>query len=358
MEYGLINLRIFGAIFGLLLLLIGISSFRKYKSERKFESSLGQIGIVLISVSFFPSFLNYPVEFLKLNNIAGARIIFLLIIISCFLVIMVLWERFRLITIKDSYDKLISNLALRKFIEDNPHLFYKSSIKQNKNTIWLVLPAFNEEENLLYILPKIPKKISKKQVRTIVSNDGSIDKTAEISEKFGALVLSHTVNRGGGLAHISAFNLIKKLGGQYIVTFDADGQNLPEEINRVVQPILDDECDVVIGSRQLGKHQTTHFLRTIGVPLFSTIISILMRKKITDCASNFRSFKSDVLDKITLKQEQYHTSEFVIEICKNNFRYKEVPISFMRRIKGQTKKGRSLLYGLFFIRTIIQTWLR
>jgi len=139
---------------------------------------------------------------------------------------------------------------------------------------------------------------------------------------------------------------------------DADGQHDPGQIARLVEPILNNEYDFVIGSRILGTKENNTRFRSIGLHFFSFIISMLLGVKITDCSSGFRAFKARLLNSVTLLEDQYHTSELIIDAVKKGFRIGEAPISISKRKYGQSKKAKDLLYGLNFGKTILKTWWR
>ena len=113
------------------------------------------------------------------------------------------------------------------------------------------IPAFNEEKNIAVLIIQL-KKIADK---IIVCNDGSTDLTSKIAEEFGATVINHEKNLGYGAAIRSIFLKSKELDGDVLVTFDADGQHKIEDINRVINPIINEESDLVIGSRFLDKSE-------------------------------------------------------------------------------------------------------
>ncbi len=113
------------------------------------------------------------------------------------------------------------------------------------------IPAFNEEKNIAGIISKL--KRTTKDI--IVCNDGSTDLTADIAEEMGALVINHEKNLGYGGAIRSIFLKAKDLNGDVLVTFDADGQHRIEDIDKVINPILEGQSDIVIGSRLLDDNE-------------------------------------------------------------------------------------------------------
>jgi hypothetical protein len=114
----------------------------------------------------------------------------------------------------------------------------------------------------------------------------------------------------------------------------------------------------VIGSRILGDRESASRLRIAGVYVFGRIVTTLLGKKITDPSSGFRAFRMDAVSSIRLHEDQYHTSELIIEAVKQGLRIGEVPITILRRKYGKSKKGKDLIYGFHFARIIIKTWWR
>ena len=229
-------------------------------------------------------------------------------------------------------------------------------LKDEIQRIMGVIPALNEAENLDHLLKLMPKEINGIGVGVLVVDDGSEDRTKDIAAKYGCMVVSNPINRGGGAALRLGYDILKKAGGDICVTMDADGQHQPEEIPNLVAPLLEDDADFVIGSRVLGKREKDSLLRLAGVYTFGWLISVLLGKKITDPSSGFRAFKMDSTRKINLLEDQYHTSELIIEAIKKDLRLKEVPVTILKRKYGKSKKGRDWIYGFHFAKTIIKTW--
>jgi glycosyltransferase involved in cell wall biosynthesis len=246
------------------------------------------------------------------------------------------------------FDQLVRKLGLGSF-EITP---------EKIKPIMVVIPAYNEAENLRYLLPKIPAKINGLDVDVLVIDDGSTDQTKQIVQGHGHTVVSNMINRGGGAALRLGYDILKKAGGNICVTMDADGQHQPEEIETLVLPIIKDEYDIVIGSRILGTREKDNPIRAAGVRIFAAIVSSLLGKRITDPSSGFRAFKMEKIKNIDLYEDQYHTSELIIDAVKKGLRVKEVPISILKRKYGRSKKGRDLIYGFHFARIIVKTWWR
>jgi glycosyltransferase involved in cell wall biosynthesis len=174
----------------------------------------------------------------------------------------------------------------------------------------------------------------------------------------GLCAVKNIINRGGGAALRLGYDILQKAGVQYCITMDADGQHRPEDIKNLLLPIIENRYDCIIGSRILGDREKSNWLRTTGVYVFGRIVSILLGKKITDPSSGFRAFRMEAMAPIQLHEDQYHTSELIIEAVKKGLRIGEVPITILNRKFGKSKKGRDLVYGFHFARIIVKTWWR
>jgi hypothetical protein len=99
-------------------------------------------------------------------------------------------------------------------------------------------------------------------------------------------------------------------------------------------------------------------IRHIGVHVFSRIVSILTGRRITDPSSGYRAARADLLQRLVLEQDQFWTSEILIEALRHRARVVEVPVTIVARTSGSSKKPASFRYGWNFSKVIIQTWLR
>jgi len=224
----------------------------------------------------------------------------------------------------------------------------------------IVIPAYNEEPTVREVVSEIPSAAAGLATETIVVVDGARDRSAVEAASGGALVCDVPVNRGQGAALRLGYWLARARGARVICTIDADGQYEPEEIGRVVQPILDGRADFVSGSRRLGAELTTDRVRHSGVLVFGALISVLVRHRITDPACGLRAMRAEVTAAVTLEQPQYQASELMISAALNGFRLAEVPTTMRDRgtHATTTKKGGNLGYGLRFARAAVHTWRR
>jgi glycosyltransferase involved in cell wall biosynthesis len=224
----------------------------------------------------------------------------------------------------------------------------------------IVIPAYNEEPTVAGVVAEIPRQAAGLKTDVIVVVDGARDATAARAAGAGALVCDVPVNRGQGAALRLGYWLARARGAQVIATIDADGQYEPDEIARVVQPILDGQADFVSGSRRLGAELTTDKMRHLGVLVFGALISVIVRHRITDPACGIRAMRAEVTGAVTLEQSQYQASELMISAALNGYRLGEVPTTMRDRgvHATATKKGGNFGYGVRFARAALRTWRR
>ena len=192
--------------------------------------------------------------------------------------------------------------------------------------ITIGIPAFNEEKNIGKIIITL-KKITND---IIVCDDGSSDLTREIAEGLGAKVISHTRNMGYGEAIKSIFNEAKKKESDILVTFDADGQHRPEDILSLTKRIIDQEAEVVIGSRFLKNETTMPKYRKIGVKVLTKVTNMSIKENLTDSQSGLRAYQKKVLENIVLTDSGMGIStEILIKSHQKEFRIVEVPIQIL-----------------------------
>jgi glycosyl transferase family 2 len=227
-----------------------------------------------------------------------------------------------------------------------------------RGKIAILIPAYNEAENIAHVLDQIPPAVCGLGTEVLVVDDGSRDGTGDVAAKHGASVARHVTNRGGGAALRTGYRLMVESGAEIVVTLDADGQHLPAEMERLVKPILDGEIDVAHGSRVLGHADRNHFARELGIVFFNRLVSFITRTHVTDCSNGYRAVRTTVLPQLVLRQEQFHTSEFMIEAIKRGIPAKEIPITVEQRLHGHSKKPAVLRYGVGFANAIVRTWLR
>jgi hypothetical protein len=347
----LVVLRILGGLFGLVLMLRAFRRFRRHDIKRSEFLLVIVLGLGVILVAAAPGVVTIFVQMMALQNKQFGRIIALLVLSQMLVWLLLLEQRGKSARQARQFDLLVRQLAREMFLREEAHHEIHSAVA-------VVVPALNEAENLRVLLPHMPHDVCGYSTSVIVVDDGSTDDTVEVARAAGALVARNPINRGGGAALRLGFDLALAARAEVIVTMDADGQHLPEELDRLVAPVASNHLDFVIGSRILGHRDRDSLVRSIGIRVFSLVINVLTGLHITDSSSGYRAFRAAALSKLLLTQDQFHTAEAIIDASKRKLRIGEVPITVRRRYSGTSKKGRNLSYGANYSKSVIKTWLR
>jgi len=212
------------------------------------------------------------------------------------------------------------------------------------------IPAFNEEKNIAAIITKLADVADS----LIVCNDGSSDLTSDIAKRMGAFVINHEKNLGYGAAIRSIFLKAKELDGDILVTFDADGQHRIEDIEKVTKPIIDQEADLVIGSRFLDESEKeVPQYRKVGIKVITKITNASIKKQLTDSQSGFRAYSKKVLAELNPSELGMGIStEILIKASSKNFRITEVPIKIL--YAGDTSTHNPVSHGSSVILSTIK----
>lgn len=208
----------------------------------------------------------------------------------------------------------------------------------SKPAVSIVIPVFNEEHTLGKVIQNVKKTMERMGLsfEVLVVDDCSTDNSLDISLKSNVRVLRITEHRGKGYALRAGFRRVK---GEIIVTIDSDGSHSPEELPKLVEPIINGEADFVIGSRFMDKNNIfQNKFNKFGVQLLNILVRVLTGKGVSDSQSGYRAFKSAMLKSVNLKSNGYEIeSEMLVKAFRMGVRTKEVPIKFTQRTHGKSK---------------------
>ncbi len=222
--------------------------------------------------------------------------------------------------------------------------------------IVVIIPAVNEEGSIGKVVNDIDSTIVSD---VIVSNNGSIDDTEKVAQEAGAIVL--TENRPGyGWACLKGMDFASQMGikPDIIVFIDGDYSDYPSELSLVVAPIINDDIDLVIGSRALGSREkgSMTFPQRFGNWLATRLMRIFYRVRYTDLGP-FRAIKYDKLMDLNMQDKTYGwTIEMQLKAAKHKLSYVEVPVNYKKRIgeskvsgtiKGTILAGYKIIFAIF-----------
>jgi len=207
---------------------------------------------------------------------------------------------------------------------------------KNKPHVVVIIPAFNEENSVAKVIHDIPKNIVDE---IIVVNNNSNDLTSVNAKKAGAIVLDEPT-QGYGNACLKGIAYVKELvyKPDIIVFIDADYSDYPEEIEQLISPIINDDVDMVIGSRAMGNREKGSMTpqQIFGNWLATTLIKLFYRVTYTDLGP-FRAIKYGKLIEIDMKDKTYGwTVEMQLKAAKHKFKTTEIPVKYRVRI-GHSK---------------------
>lgn len=200
--------------------------------------------------------------------------------------------------------------------------------------VFVVIPAYQEAASITGVVADVRGALPDSVVTVV--DDGSTDDTAERARAAGARVLSLPFNLGVGGAMRTGFQLAVESDAAATVQVDADGQHPASEIRRILEPILADEADVVIGSRySLESGYVTPHARRLGQRFFSALVKMLTGRVFTDTTSGFRAYGRDATDFLARNYSRdYPEVNALVALCHNRFRVVEVPVAMRDRQAG------------------------
>jgi glycosyltransferase involved in cell wall biosynthesis len=194
------------------------------------------------------------------------------------------------------------------------------------------IPAFNAEQ----AISDVVKRCLKYSDKVIVCDDGSTDLTAQKAQQAGATVLTHSKNKGKGAALQTLFKHCKELSFDVMVTIDGDAQFLPEEIPKMIQPILEKSSDVVIGYRFDDKTEMPSY-RRFGNKFFDKMTKLAADLPFRDTQSGFRAYSKKAIDLIHFSTDGFGAdSEILIDAAKKNLKISEEKITVIYNTGGKT----------------------
>jgi len=209
-----------------------------------------------------------------------------------------------------------------------------------------ILAAYNLEKSVGELVERTKNFVD----TVIVVSDGSKDDTNLKAREAGAECPPHTYTRGKGFAVRKGIAFSKKFEPKYVILMDADGQHIPEEIPDLLQPVIDGEADMVVGSRMKGELRTSTINR-IGNFFLKLISFIITKHWFTDTESGFRAFKADKLYGLELNAISYEIeSELLLKSLHTGLKVVEVPITVPIAVPGVTVQD-GIKMGMYKIKT-------
>lgn len=348
----MLALRVIGALLVVAFFAASVARYQRRQISRLSLIISGAISLGVAVLAISPDLFNPVFETFNFEPGTGQRLTAVLLAAVVILFLLLIRMQSYVDTNERAVRLLVESLGQTAFDWE------RAADLPGGKRIVVISPAHNEAENVGPVIHAMPAEVDGYRVVPILVDDASDDGTADVARAAGALVTSLPIRRGGGLALRVGYDVALKLGADIVVSIDADGQHQPEELPTLVKPIISGEADHVNGSRMLGDYERGPLIRHLGVHVFSRIVTMLTGQRVTDISSGYRATRADTLRKLILEQDQFWTSEVTIEALRQRARIVEVPVTFLTRRGGESKKPKSLRYAWNFTKAITKTWLR
>ena len=199
-----------------------------------------------------------------------------------------------------------------------------------------IVPALNEQTSVGRVIDEL--RAFDPGVEIVVVDDGSVDGTAGVAADRGAHVIRLPFNLGIGGAVQTGFRYAFERGFDVAMQVDGDGQHDPGQLPLILEPLLDGEADVVVGSRFSGEgaYRSTA-TRRIGIGLFARVVSAIVRQRVTDTTSGFRAVNRKGIALFAADYpHDYPEVEATVMAVKHKLRLKEVPVEMRERGGGRS----------------------
>lgn len=348
----MIALRILGGLFATALFLSAVIRFRRRRITRRNLIISCALAVIGAALAAFPSVFDPVFDLFNFRRGGGQRLVAVLLFGNVVLLLMILRNTTETDVVHRDFQLLMEWMGTNSLASEEVEALPAG------DRVVVVLPAHNEAANVGTVIDQIPEKVEGHPVVPLVVDDASEDDTGNVARAAGALVARLPIRRGGGQAIRVGYELGLQLDAVVVASLDADGQHDPNELPRLVEPILRDEADMVQGSRILGTFEKESHLRHLGVLVLSRLVSMLTGTRVTDVSNGYRAIRAETLRQLILEEDQFWTSEVIIEALRQRARIREVPITVRARASGATKKPKPFKYGWSFIKVIVKTWLR
>ena len=225
---------------------------------------------------------------------------------------------------------------------------------RNQNIIKVIIPAYNEEDSIAKVIKDLPPFVDE----IIVVNNNSTDATAKNAKEAGATVLTE-LKSGYGNACLKGIEYIKqqKRDTDIVVFLDGDYSDYPEELTKIVAPMIEKNIDFVIGSRvkKLREKGAMQPQQIFGNWLATSLMALFFKSKFTDLGP-FRAIKFDTLMRLQMEDPTYGwTVEMQLKILKQKFTYEEIAVKYRNRIGVSKVSG--TVKGSIFAGIKILTWI-
>lgn len=212
---------------------------------------------------------------------------------------------------------------------------------KNNDKVLIIIPAYNEEENIVKVIQELQKDIPK-NFDILIINDCSTDNTEEVLKQNRIHYINNIFNMKYALTIQTGIKYALENDYDYVIHMDADGQHIPKETIKLYNTIKKDNCDIVIGSRYIRDlGYPCPFFRRLGTKIFVLLIKLFTGKKIADPLSGFQCLNKRVITEYSKKgaYPEFPDANLVIEMLFKGYKIEEIPVKMRLRENGESMHG-------------------
>lgn len=209
--------------------------------------------------------------------------------------------------------------------------------KNKSEKVLFIIPAYNEEKNIENVLNEIKSDVDYADI--LVINDCSSDNTKQIVESNNVKCITNIFNMKYAMAVQTGIKYAYMHDYDYVIQFDADGQHIAKEAEKLYKYITENDCDIVIGSRYLkDMGYTCPKFRRIGTKIFEILIKIFCKTYIADPLSGFQCLNKKVIERYSKmgNYPEYPDANLIIEMLRNGYKIEEIPVKMRLRNAGES----------------------
>ena len=207
------------------------------------------------------------------------------------------------------------------------------------------IPCYNEQDCILEVLKSLPKKLDGiDEIIVVVLDDGSSDDTSKIANDFGVnKIIKSSINRGLSYTFMAGVNYALEIGADILVNIDGDNQYCANDIEKLIKPIIENSCDIVIGARDINNIKTFSLFKKKMQKLGSLMVKLISGIDVKDAASGFRAFSQNALLNLNVFNPFSYTIETIVQAKNKNLKVENVNI----RVNEQKNRKSKLFKNEF-----------
>lgn len=236
---------------------------------------------------------------------------------------------------------------------------YLKIMKKVVKKVVVAIISYYAEKTIEDVIKRVPKNIEGADIEILVVDDGSRDRTSDIAKNLGVDVIWQE-NRGYGGCQKTAYSNALKRGADIVAMVHGDAQYAPEDLPRLVDPLLRGNADVVFGSRMLGDPLKGKMpvYKYVGNKFLTFIENMVLGLKLSEFHCGYRLYSSSVLEKINYKDDSngfVFDTELIIQVNDKNFKIKEIEIkTYYSELASQISVSNSIKYGLDIFKALLK----